>query len=140
MKENESGILIYINERLSKWADWYIYHGDFGIGYPHKSVEARLIEGGGLVFRSNTHHIPSNELAEETEKLVNELALQNHRLANALREYYFGMGSMTCKAQRVGLSTTHFKVQVDAAKQWLIGRLTHQKPWTTNKNLKKQWL
>lgn len=129
MKQGEAKIVIYINERLSQWAHWYIYYADFGLGFRHKSTVGQLIDGGGVVIRSTLNYIPSNPLAEEMEILVHELAEQNYRLADALREYYFGSGNMVCKAKRVGLSTTHFKVYVDAAKQWLIGRLSTQKPW-----------
>jgi hypothetical protein len=128
MDRIDPNIIIYINDRLSHWAKWFAYYGDYGLGFPHKSPEARLMDGD-VRCRARTNYIPSNSKAEETEMLVKELAGQNSRLAIALREYYFGAGNMIYKARRVGLSSSHFKVYVDLAKHWLIGRLSLQKPW-----------
>jgi hypothetical protein len=122
-------ILSYINNRLNYWAKWFTHHGDFGLGFPHKSREGQLIDNGGLTTRSTINYMPSNAMAEETEILVKELANQNAKLAEALREYYFGAGNMVYKAQRIGLSPSHFKVYVDMGRYWLIGRLSPQKPW-----------
>jgi hypothetical protein len=129
MDKIDSNITSYLNNRLNHWAKWFVYHGDFGLGFPHKSREGQLIDGGGISIRSTSHYIPSNSMAEETENLVKELANQNARLAEALREYYFGAGNMVYKAQHIGVSASHFKVYVDMAKYWLIGRLSQQQPW-----------
>lgn len=136
MDKISADIILYINNRLNYWAKWYTYHGDFGLGFPHKSREGQLMDNGGLVSSGSTrNYIPSNATAEETEILVKELAKQNAKLAEALREYYFGVGNMIYKAKRLGLSTSHFKVYVDMGKYWLIGRLTPQKPWENSKNI-----
>lgn len=134
MEKINHNVLIYINKRLSHWANWFVHHGDFGLGFPHKSLEGRLIDNGGILTHSTIRYIPSNGMAEETENLIKELAEQNTKLADALREYYFGTGNMVYKARRIGMSPSHFKVHVDTAKYWLIGRLSSQKPWTKYEN------
>ncbi len=114
----------YVENRLQQWADWVTRVVDFGLGYPHKSIEAQLIDGGGLIIRgTGVKVLPTNTNAEEIEHHVRELAQQNIRLATVLREYYCGRGHIRRKAVRVGLSCSTFKVSVRMAKQWISGKL-----------------
>src|SRR5262245_4434860 len=129
MREHERTILSYMNARLIQWAKWYTHYGDFGLGFPRRSREGQLVDSGGLLIRSTAPYFPSNAIAEETELLVKELSGQNFKLAVALKEYYFGEGNIIRKARRVGVPASHFKIYVESAKQWLIGRLSLQKPW-----------
>lgn len=113
----------YVNYRLDQWADWYLRNGGFGLGYPKKSVEGKLIDNGGVLIKS-TPYLACNASAEEIEHLVVELTKQNERLAQVLREQYFGLGTMPRKAKRLGFSYAYFRTQLDMAKQWMAGRLS----------------
>jgi hypothetical protein len=115
----------YVELRLEMWARWYATNADFGLGYPNQSLEGRVISNGGVLIRSfGSKPLHTNESAEEIESLVCVLSRQNEKLANALREYYFGQGTVKQRAKKINTSCTQFKVFVDMAKQWLIGRLT----------------
>ncbi|MBL4647489.1 MAG: hypothetical protein JKY13_00795, partial [Gammaproteobacteria bacterium] len=85
----------YVDLRLNEWAHWYTGHVDFGLGYPKKTITARLIDEGGILI-NGTGRKPSfiNNDAEETDELVCELASENMLLANCLREKYFGRGTV----------------------------------------------
>jgi len=115
----------YLERRLEEWANWYSCYGDLGLGYPHKSIEGKLIDNGGiLIKRTQPHDFASNTDAEEIENFVTELAKQNPSLAIVLREEYFSSGITHQKARRVNLSYSHFRTQLDKAKQWMLGRLS----------------
>jgi len=113
-----------IKYRLEAWATWYHYDHDGGLGYPKKSVEARLKESGGVIVRSTTvHYPPDNPDAEQINCFINEMKQQNHQQAQALKEYYIGSGTVVEKAKRMRLSRSHFNEYVHRARQWLAGRL-----------------
>lgn len=114
----------YVEKRLQVWADWCARGCSFGLVYPSKTWEAKLMETGGIwVKGTGTYYPPSHPEAEEIEALVSVLAQDYVTIANALREYHLGEGTMTQKAKRVGLSYAQFKICVDKARMWLDGRL-----------------
>lgn len=120
-------MLDYVEYRLNEWADWYSRGCYAGIGYPNKSTLALLREYQGVVIRMpGAKPLPTHEQAEEMEGLIKELVLQNERLASVLRENYLGVGTATRKAQKIGISYAHYKVQLDMGRQWLAGRLTRK--------------
>lgn len=115
----------YIDCRLDEWANWYLQYGDFGLGYPRRSIEGRLMDEGGVLIKSTaSRDLLCNAEAEEIEKMVLELNQQNSRLAKVLRENYFGFGTCKSKAERLAMSYSSFKTHLDMAKQWLAGRLS----------------
>jgi len=121
----QNDVIQYVERRLEEWADWYLRYNDFGLGYPKKSLEARLMETGGyLVKTTGPVYPPENVEAEEIEGLVAEIARQTPKLAQALRAQYFDRGTLPFKARKIGVSRTQFKVYVDMGKQWLAGRLS----------------
>jgi len=118
-------ISTYLDERLINWAEWYTRYLDSGLGYPSQSIESLLLQHGGAVVKTTgSKPLPVCQSAEEIENMISELAKQNLKLANALRTYYLQRGSMQHKAKCLSISYSQFKVYVDMAKQWLIGRLT----------------
>lgn len=114
----------YVQRRLQIWADWYSRGCGFGLGYPRKNLMARLQEMGGVLIKpTGQAPLPTNAAAEEIEKLVGELAQRYRSLAECLREYYLGEGTMAQKAKRQAMSYAQFKICVDKAKVWLDARL-----------------
>ena len=69
-------------------------------------------------------YLPSNEEAEEIELLVKEMAEHNNNMALALRCQYFSYGGCRVKAKKLKISHMKYKLYVDMAHQWLIGRLS----------------
>jgi hypothetical protein len=114
----------YLEERLYQWADWYSRGNFYGLGYPSCSMEYRMMTEGVVARNSRPKPLPSNEAAEEIEKLVKEMTEYNQTMANALRCQYFLPGSLRSKATKLDISHSHFKHYVDMAHQWLAGRLT----------------
>ncbi|MCE3238127.1 MAG: hypothetical protein K0R24_1108 [Gammaproteobacteria bacterium] len=115
----------YLDNRLEEWADWLIRYNHHGLGYPSKTIEARLRdEGGVLISGTGIHYPPSNERAEEMERLVVELDAHNKQLATVLRVYYLDPGLIKHKAKKANVSFSQFKVCVKMAKTWLSGRLS----------------
>ncbi len=122
---NQNNILAYVEHRLEEWADWFSRGCDLGLGYPKQSTVAWLKENVGILTKAQgSKPLATHEQAEEMERLIVELALQNPRLARALRQQYLNNNNARQKARNMGLSYAHFKVQVDMAKQWLAGRLS----------------
>jgi len=118
----------YVERRLQVWADWYSHGCGFGLGYPSKNLMANLQEMGGLLIKSSGEtSLPVNACAEEIEKLVGELAQRYRSLAECLREYYLGEGTMRQKAKRQEMSYAQFKICVDKAKVWLDAKLETNK-------------
>lgn len=115
----------YVDCRLDEWAEWYIQHGDLGLGYPRKSLEGRLMDSGGIIAKVTiAPELMCNAEAEEIEQMVLELNQQNAFLAQVLREQYFGKGVMRSKAERMRISCVNFRVHLKMAKLWLAGRLS----------------
>lgn len=125
MKISESSIDDYVNYRLEQWVDWYLRGNQYGLGYPKKSIAARLMEEGGVLINSTANYSPpTHAAAEEVEMMVKDLAKQNPKIALALRVQYFNVGTAQSKARQAGLSYSQFKVHLDMAKQWIAGRLS----------------
>ena len=117
----------YVEQRLAQWADWYCRCEDHSLGYRRQSIEARLMEEGGMLISAHGRPpLPIHDAAEEIETSINLLAKQNSNLAKALRYKYVERGSLRQKAIELGISHTQFKVYVDMAVQWLAGMLTRQ--------------
>lgn len=114
----------HIEHKLEQWASWYIRAGDSGLGYPSKSMEARIMEQDIYCRTAGPKYLPSNETAEEVEALITEMFKQTPKIALALREEYFSRDTLPQKAKNIGISRSQFKVCVDMAKQWLAGRLS----------------
>ena len=114
----------YVEYRLQAWANWYTHGCGFGLGYPAKNLMLKLQEMGVLCTQTiGPRPLPLNTDAEEVEKLVAELAQRYRSLANSLREYYLGEGTMMQKAKRLEMSYAQFKICVDKGKVWLDAKL-----------------
>lgn len=115
----------YVKQRLYDWADWYSRGNLHGLGYPDRTIEYRLMKEGGVLIKGTGHKSPpTNESAEEIERLVNEMARQNEAMALALRYQYFNHGNLNKKAETLGISRTRFKNYLEMAHQWMAGRLS----------------
>src|SRR5688572_12327733 len=118
-------MLAYVERRLDEWGHWFARGNSYGLGYPSCSIEYRLMREGIVRTQpKGQRHTPINENAEEMEQFVKELALQNQKLALALRDYYVNQCSLRKQAKQAGISHTQLKVWVDMGKQWVIGRLS----------------
>lgn len=118
----------YVESRLEEWAEWYLKHGDFGLGYPWRSIEGRMIDNGGIIIRGIAPEVLCNTEAEEIEHMVQELYRQDEFLARVLREQYFGKGTAKNKSARLKTSYENFKIHLKMAKHWLAGRLSASYP------------
>jgi antitermination protein Q len=115
----------YVERRLEEWGHWYSRGNLHGLGYPPCSIEYRLMHEGIVRTQPAGHRaMPVNERAEEVEKLVQEMSLQNSSMALALRDYYFNYYSLRKQARAGGISHTQLKHLLDMAKQWVVGRLS----------------
>ena len=116
----------YLDERIEEWADWVVRLDNHGLGYPHRTLEARLRDEGGVLISGTGYYCPpGNERAEEIERFIAELHKRNEELAIALRVYYLETGFTKHKAKKIKLSVTQFKIYVRMARMWLAGKLSH---------------
>ncbi len=113
----------YVEKRLIAWGQWYAKMGDMGLGYPHRSVEGRLKDEGGVLPRGFGSRIPICDEAEEIEALVVELHRWHSRQAEALRIEYLDIDTLYSKAKKMGVSRNTFVTQRDLAKAWIEGRM-----------------
>ena len=115
----------YLEDRLTEWADWIVRYNAYGVGYPSKTIEARLRdEGGVLISGTGQFYPPTNPRAEEIEQCIKALNEQIPKLAKAVRAYYLEPGLIKHRARKAGCSYSQFRVLVDMAKVWLKGRLS----------------
>lgn len=118
-------LLTYVERRLEEWGHWYSRGNLYGLGYPSCSIEYRLMrEGIVRTTPAGPRQTPMNENAEEIERLIQEMALQNPNMALALRHYYFNRYSLRKQAKEACMSHTQLKALVDMGKQWVVGRLS----------------
>ena len=115
---------MYLEERLTEWSDWIIRCNSYGVGYPRKTIEARLHEEGGiLISGTGRYYPPTNPRAEEIEQCIKALNEEIPKLAKVIRVFYLETGLIKHRAKKAGCSYSQFKVLVDMAKAWLKGRL-----------------
>lgn len=120
--------MLYVDARITKWAEWFMRGNWYGIGYPTCSVEFRMMtEGCILQNRNGPGQLLCNEEAEEIERLVKQMAKQNPKMALALRCHYLNRGGLRIKAKLVEMSHMQFKNYVDMARYWLAGCLSNKK-------------
>ena len=80
----QSNILHTVERRLEVWVNWTLRFGDFGLGYPHKSLIASLQETGGLRIKTTgPTYPPENPEADQMGALVLEMHQQNKKMAMA---------------------------------------------------------
>jgi hypothetical protein len=121
----EKNMIIYLENRLNQWAEWYSKNDLKALGYPTNARECRTLTAmNHYSYRSKP--LPYNEEAEEIELFVRELAKQKPIIASALRYYYFEPGSLRTKASKLHLSHTQFKHYIDMAHYWLAGRISRK--------------
>jgi len=124
-EDAKAAILHYIENRLQMWAAWFTRKERLVKGYSPVTIEYRLMTEGHI---PNEYYglrpLPTNELAEEIERLVKDLYEQNQKLAEVLRAYYLRRGTLRDKARRIGTSQTRFEVYLNSARWWLASRLT----------------
>jgi hypothetical protein len=122
--KNTDNFMHYVERRLDHWAKWYSSGNSYGLGYPSEKIEYVLMTVGIMVKSTAAKPVPSDEEAEEIEALVTEMAIQNDKIASALRSQYYGNGLLADRAKKLGISYPQFKIYVDMARQWLAGRLS----------------
>jgi hypothetical protein len=119
--------LQYLEKRLNQWAEWTLLYNDFGLGYPKKSMEAKLADTGGIWGRMGIRRgIPSNPNAEAMERCILELDKNYPRLAIIIRIQYLAKGTPNEKAKELNLSHTRYYSYLNSAKYWIDGYLRAQ--------------
>ena len=116
-----SGIF-FLEEQLEAWSCWVLKSQGNVLGFPKCSIYAnmaRVRPQNGTV----PYYLPTHDMAERMEGYIKELAERHIELANALRLFYCELGSYALKANRLGISCTQFKTNVNLARYWLAGRL-----------------
>lgn len=114
----------YVEHRLEEWANWYARNIDYGLGYPKRSVEGRLLDEGGCLSKSLGYKRELNHpAAEEIEALIREMSSYNEELAKAIRVEYIKNNTQANKAKLLSVSLAQFKLYLKMAKAWLSGRL-----------------
>ena len=129
----------YVESRLEEWAEWFSRGNYSGLGYPSKTLEQRLKEGGGILVEMTGPWVPpSNRKAEEIEDLVKELAKQYPSLATVLRKKYFASSYKNLRnlAKDLGMPESTFRSHIAMAKVWLSAKLGHYIA-ANNFNIKK---
>lgn len=117
----------YLEKRLNQWAEWTLLYNDFGLGYPKKSIEAKLADTSGIWGRMRTRRgIHSNPNAEAMEHLIQELGKNYPYLAIIIHIQYLGKGTPNEKAKILKLSHTRYYSYLTSAKYWLDGYLRAQ--------------
>ncbi len=116
--------LDYVEYRLGEWAKW-AYMGDFGIGYPPKTIIAKMLEDGGIREQGKRGKLtePEHPSAEEMDAIILELVRDNRVLAQVLMAVYLTRGSMKEKTKIFNTSYKTLRVKLDLAKHWLAGRM-----------------
>jgi hypothetical protein len=122
----------YLESRLEQWADYYMRREDSGLGYPKRSAIVRIGEGSNATSQASPE---MNAAAEEIEALVKEMAAENAKWAQALRDKYFSSIAevplqsgkkrdvVSRLARKHGISNRMFQVRVKCAKLWLEDKL-----------------
>jgi len=112
----------YLEACLNEWAEWSRTGNSLGLGYPRKSAIALFSEGKSISQNKTVKTISTNESSEIIEKMLAEMAQYKPIMADCLRYYYLNQQSLRNSAKKLGVSHTQYKLYVQMAKQWLVGR------------------
>jgi hypothetical protein len=113
----------FVDQKLKRWAKWSLSVMAFGLGYPSRSVEGRLLDGGGLLIKSTaTPQMMYDEESENVEKLLNELGSYKPQLATALRLKYISSDIKKDLCLH-SLAMPTFKKNLSEARAWMAASL-----------------
>ena len=121
---NHNEIDAYLEVRLNEWAEWLSTGNHLNIGYQRQSSIAMFTEGKSISRNTKAvrANVDTNEQAEEIEKMVSEMAQYKSIMSDCLRFQYLNQKSLRNSAKELGVSHTQYKLYVQMAKQWLVGR------------------
>ena len=115
-----------LERALEHWARWCLRSG-IHMGYPTESALHHRHAPGKTSAKKDT--VLVDECAERIEALVLDLCTTALFLAKALRVHYVGVGPQRRKAALLQRSPAQFRVDVDMARYWLMGRLSAPSEW-----------
>lgn len=123
--QNENVIDTYLESRLQEWAEWLRTGNFLNIGYQRQSSIAMFSEGKSIdKTRKSKTTVDVNAQAEEIEKMISEMAQYRPTMADCLRYHYLNQQSLRNSAKKLGISHTQYKLHVQMAKEWLVGRMS----------------
>lgn len=123
----------YVDNQLQRWAAWYFAVLTDGLGYPKRSVEGALLDSGGVLIRSTRgKSIPTNEDAEQIDKLLCELGQYKPELASAVKIRYTSRKIKT-SLESLKIPYPTYKVRLQEGLAWLAGNLTANYRYHTQK-------
>lgn len=100
----------YVEYRLYAWGRWARTHEEGADGYPRRTVEARLVdEGGVLISGTGPRPLPVDSGAEQIERLVTRLQDVHPKWPEMLRKYYCADLCAADTAREIGVSTAVVK-------------------------------
>jgi DNA-directed RNA polymerase specialized sigma subunit len=125
--KNSNDIDDYLETRLLEWAEWLSTGNHFNIGYQRESSIAMFSEGKSICRNDKAikTNVDTNEQAEQIEKMVCEMAQYKPIMSDCLRHQYLHQKSLRDSAKKLGISHTQYKLYVQMAKLWLVGRLSY---------------
>ena len=124
----DSDINKRIENKLKNWGLWHYKEliSD-AVGYPAKSIEGKLIDGGGMIIHSTTKEgrilVDSDLIA--INRIIGDLLSDKHEKTTGivLQLNYIGQSSQLKKAKLLGLSETRYKSYLRSGKLYVAGRL-----------------
>ncbi len=123
MSKPESLVDAYLENRLQEWAECLRTGNALNIGYPRQSSIAMFSEGKSInKTRKSKTTVDVNAQAEEIEKMISEMAQYKSIMADCLRYHYLNQQSLRNSAKTLGVSHTQYKLYVQMARIWLVGR------------------
>lgn len=113
----------FVDRMLKRWGKWAVSTLEFGLGYPSRSVEGRLLDGGGLLVKSTAKpQIIYDDESEKIEKLLNELGAYKPQLALSLKLKYTSQ-DLHKDLGTYSLPMPTFKKNLAEARVWMAASL-----------------
>ena len=123
MKKNKNLRLLYVDQRLKTWANWYTHFLTGHLGYAQIPIH-QLMLGMDIASGRKQSTIPINPIAESVEKALSVLRQQDEQLAKVLIVHYAYFGCYEDRIRYVGLSGARFSERLKQGKCWLVGWFT----------------
>lgn len=111
--------LIQLDRRLNTWSHWYLSVVESGLGYASVPWND-IIKLGCRIQGSRQPILPYDEVAETMETHINRMRQKAPELARILHAQYLTPGTINEKARKLHLSSTALRVELYAAKVWLL--------------------
>lgn len=117
---------LYIEVRLTDWANWIQRNKEGGVGWPRVSLIAIMLEVGAMIKGSLKGLTFNDDRSEEVDRLMRRLAREKPHYEAVIRSYYIRSKDKRIDelSQELKISRKTFFNYLNEGKAWLQEKIS----------------